>query len=41
VTKQLGLTEVLTTYFGSPLTSKIVRPVPPIQDGTTSATLEA
>jgi len=41
VTKQLGLTEVLTTYFGSPLTSRIVRPVPPIQDGTTSATLEA
>ncbi len=41
VTNQLGLTEVLTTYFGSPLTSKIVRPVPPIQDGTTSATLEA
>jgi hypothetical protein len=41
VTKQLGLTEVLTSYFGSPLTSKIVRPVPAIQDGTTSATLEA
>jgi general secretion pathway protein A len=41
VPKQLGLTEVLTTYFGSPLTSKIVRPVPPIQDGTTSAPLEA
>src|SRR6266403_3892684 len=41
VTNQLGLTEVLTTYFGSPLTSRIVRPVPPIQDGTSSATLEA
>ena len=41
VTSQLGLTEVLTTYFGSPLTSRIVRPVPPMPDGTTSATLEA
>ena len=41
MTGQLGLTEVLTTYFGSPLTSRIVRPVPPVQDGTTSATLEA
>ena len=41
VTNQLGLTEVLTTYFRSPLTSRIVRPVPAMQDGTTSATLEA
>jgi general secretion pathway protein A len=41
VTNQLGLTEVLTTYFGSPLTSRIVRSVPAMQDGTTSAALEA
>jgi type II secretory pathway predicted ATPase ExeA len=41
ITNQLGLTEVLTTYFGSPPTSRIVRSVPPMQDGTTSATLEA
>ncbi len=41
VTNQLGLTEVLTTYFGSSLTSRVVRSVPAMQDGTTSATLEA
>jgi type II secretory pathway predicted ATPase ExeA len=41
MTHQLGLTEVLTTYFGSPLASRIVRPVPAMQDGTTSAPLEA
>jgi general secretion pathway protein A len=41
VTSQLGLTEVLTTYFGSPLTSRIVRSVPAMQDGATPATFEA
>ncbi len=39
--KQLGLTEVLTTYFGSSLTSRVVQPLAPVQDGTTTPTLEA
>jgi hypothetical protein len=39
--KQLGLTEVLTTYFGPSLTSRIVQPLPPMQDGTATPTLEA
>ena len=39
--EQLGLTEVLTTYFGPSLNSRIVQPLPPMQDGTITPTLEA